>query len=148
MRHLILFSLTLFLANCGDKPSTVDDFHTRDLTLPGGQVLKVETMISEVDSMRGMMFRTSIAPDHGMLFMHKKPGNYPHWMYQTVIPLDSVWMDEKHNIVEIVENMPPCTTVASKCPHFGGTQTSQFSLQMGAGMVKKYHLKLGDSLSW
>ncbi len=95
-----------------------------------------------------MMFRTSIAPDHGMLFLHRKPGLYSHWMYQTPVSLDTVWMDDKHNIVEIVENMPPCTSAASKCPHFGGTQTAQYSLQMGAGMVRKYHLKLMDSLRW
>jgi uncharacterized membrane protein (UPF0127 family) len=148
MRYVLLFSLTLLLVNCGDKAATIDDFNTRDLTLPEGQVLKVETMVSNADTMRGMMFRTSIAPDHGMLFVHRNPGQYSHWMYQTPVALDTVWMDDKHMIVEIVENMPPCTTVASKCPHFGGTTTAQYSLQMGAGMVKKYHLKLGDSLHW
>src|SRR5438552_8553101 len=138
MRHVLLFSLTILLVNCGDKPATIDDFHTTDLTLPGGEVLKIETMINNADSMRGMMFRTSIAPDRGMLFVHRTPGLYPHWMYQTPVSLDTVWMDDKHTIVEIVENMPPCTSVASKCPHFGGAQTAQYSLQMGAGMVKKY----------
>jgi len=148
MRYVLLFSFALILVNCGDKPSTIDDFHTSDLTLPGGEVLKVETMVRSADTMRGMMFRTSIAPDHGMLFVHLKPGQYSHWMYQTPISLDTVWMDDRHNIVEIVENAPPCTSVASKCPHFGGTTTSQYSLQMGAGMVRKYHLKLGDTLRW
>jgi len=148
MRCVLLLAAILILVNCGDKPATVDDFHTSDLTLPGGEVLKVEMMIANADTMRGMMFRTSIAPDHGMLFVHRKPGQYSHWMYQTPISLDTVWMDDKHNIVEIVENAPPCTTVASKCPHFGGKEMSQYSLQMGAGMVKKYHLKLGDSLRW
>src|SRR6266481_4582911 len=136
MRYVLLLSLALLLVNCGDKPSTIDDFHTSDLTLPGGEVLKVETMIRSADSMRGM------------LFVHEKPGQYPHWMYQTPLSLDTVWMDDRRNIVEIVENAPPCTSVASKCPHFGGTTTSQYSLQMGAGMVRKYHLKLGDTLRW
>src|SRR5882724_6298678 len=45
MRYVLLLSLALILVNCGDKPSTIDDFHTSDLTLPGGEVLKVETMI-------------------------------------------------------------------------------------------------------
>jgi uncharacterized protein len=148
MRHVLLIPLTLILMNCGEKPTTIDDFNTSDLTLPGGEVLKIETMIRSADTMRGMMFRTSIAADHGMLFVHQKPGKYPHWMYQTPVSLDTVWMDDKHNIVEIVENMPPCTTAASKCPYFGGAQTSQYALQMAAGMVRKYHLKLGDSLRW
>src|SRR5260370_37756755 len=121
MRYILLFSLALLLVNCGDKPSTIDDFRTSDLTLPGGEVLKVETMSSNADTMRGMMLRTSIAPDHGMLFVHLKPGQYSHWMYQTPISLDTVWMDDRHTIVGIAENARRGTGEWSRSPHCGAT---------------------------
>ena len=63
-----------------------------------------------------MQFRNSIAPDHGMLFVHRNPGKYAYWMYQTLIPLDMIWMDSKHNVVEIVENAPPCKTAGQPVP--------------------------------
>jgi hypothetical protein len=45
----------IVLASCGGKPDSVDDFHTREVRLPGGRVIKAETMIDQVDLMRGIM---------------------------------------------------------------------------------------------
>lgn len=147
MRNLLLTGL-LILTSCGPKANTLDDFPTRSLTLPGGQVIRAETMIQNIDLIRGMMFRTSIAPDHGMLFVHPKAGNYTYWMYQTLIPLDIIWLDSKRNIVEIVENAQPCKTQASKCEQYGGKQISAYVLEIGGGMARKYGLKLGQTLQW
>lgn len=147
MRSIVL-SAALLLAACGPKPATIEDLYTRPVTLTGGQVIEVETMVDTRDLLRGLMFRTSLAPDRGMLFVHQKPGNYSTWMYQHKIPLDILWMDEKHRIVEIVENAPPCPTVASQCPHYGGAKTSQFMLELAAGGVKRYHLAAGQLVQW
>src|SRR5258708_6479489 len=117
MRYLPPAALTalaalLALTGCGPEATTLDDFSTRPVTLPSGQVLRVETMISSFDMTRGMMFRTSLAPDRGMLFVHAKPGHYSYWMYQNVIPLDIIWLDSRRDIVEIAENAQPCKTQA------------------------------------
>ena len=76
---------------------------TRDVTLPGGHIIRAETAVDTRDTMRGLMFRATLAPDHGMLFVHPVSGQYSYWMYQTYIPLDMIWMDENHRIVELVE---------------------------------------------
>jgi uncharacterized membrane protein (UPF0127 family) len=147
MRSLILFSLAIFLAGCS-KDSPMDDLLTRQVTLPGGQVIKAESAVDTRDVMRGLMFRASMPDDHGMLFFHRVPGHYGYWMYQTLIPLDMIWTDSNHTIVEIVENAPPCKTAASKCPHFGGRETASFVLEINAGLVKKYGIKTGETIQW
>jgi uncharacterized protein len=139
--------ILLLLASC-DKPTTQEDFYTTDITLPGGQLIKTEFVFETVDALRGMQFRNSIAPDHGMLYAHRIPGKYGYWMFQTLIPLDMIWMDSKHTVVEIIENTPPCKTPASQCPHYGGNQVAQYVLQLAGGMAKKYGLKLGDTINW
>jgi hypothetical protein len=146
MRSIVLLFAVL-LAGC-DKPSSPEDFYTTDISLPGGQVIKTEFVWDTATALRGMQFRSSIAPDHGMLFAHRVPGKYGYWMYQTLIPLDMIWMDPKHMVVEIVENAPPCKTPASQCPHYGGNETAQYVLELGGGMAKKYRLKIGDSINW
>ena len=146
MRAIALLLLVL-LAGC-DKPTTEADFYTSDITLPGGQVIKTEFVYDTAGALRGMQFRNSIAPDHGMLYAHRIPGIYGYWMYQTLIPLDMIWMDPKNKVVEIVENAPPCKTPASQCPHYGGNEVAQYVLELGAGMVKKYGVKVGDTISW
>jgi len=51
-------------------------------------------------------------------------------------------------VVEIVENAPPCKSPASQCPHYGGNEVAQYVLELGAGMVKKYGVKVGDNINW
>jgi uncharacterized protein len=146
MRPIALLFFVL-LASC-DKPTTEEDFYTSDITLPGGQVIKTEFVYDTVGALRGLQFRSSIAPDHGMLYAHRVPGKYGYWMFQTLIPLDMIWMDAGHNVVEIVENAPPCKTPASQCPHYGGNKIAQYVLEFGGGMAKKYGVKVGDEVSW
>jgi uncharacterized protein len=145
MRYL-LPPILLFLACCGPKPTSLEDFPTRPITLPGGQVIRVETMIDNIDLIRGMMFRTSLAPDHGMLFVYSKPGLYRHFMYQTLIPLDMIWLDPHKDIVEIVENAPPCKTNASKCEQYGGKQLSSYVIEIPGGMARKFGLQVGQRI--
>jgi uncharacterized membrane protein (UPF0127 family) len=147
MRFLLLAALLPF-ACCGPKPTTLEDFATQPVTLPGGQVIRVETMIDNIDLIRGLMFRTALASDHGMLFVHAQPGNYQHWMYQVLIPLDIIWLDSNRDIVEIVENVQPCKTQASKCPQYGGHQLSTYVLELAGGMARKYGLSVGQRAQW
>src|SRR5580658_8665340 len=147
MRFLLLAAL-LPLTSCGPKPTTLEDFPTRPVTLPSGQVIRAETMVDNIDLIRGLMFRTSLAPDHGMLFVHPKPDKHQHWMYQVLIPLDIIWMDSNHDIVEIVANAEPCKTQASKCPQYGGNQISSFVLEVASGMARKYGLQVSQRIQW
>jgi uncharacterized membrane protein (UPF0127 family) len=136
------------LSSCSSNTVSFADMNTQEVTLPGGQTIRAQAMIRPEDQLRGMMFRTSLAPDHGMLFVHKTPGLYSTFMYQHEIPLDILWMDTRHNIVEIVENAQPCRTAASQCPHYGGTKVSQYILELAGGMARKYGLQVGQRLDF
>lgn len=99
--------------------------------------------------LRGMMFRDSLAPDRGMLFIHGAPGKYSYWMYQVRIPLDIIWIAPNHGIVEISADTPPCPSKsASACPSFGGQQTAVYVLELAGGSARKYSLKVGDTISF
>ena len=146
--RLLLARRAVVLACCGPNPTTLDEFATRPVTLPGGQVIRVETVIDSIELLRGLMYRTSLAPDRGMLFVYPKPNHYQACMYQTLIPLDIIWLDSNHQIVELDENVPPCKTQASKCPKYGGKMISAFAFEIGAGMARKYGLRLGQTIQW
>jgi hypothetical protein len=136
------------LAGCGDKATTLEEFATRPLTLPGGQVIKVESMYSNIDLLRGLMYRASLAPDHGMLFVYPKPDHYYTVMYNVLIPLDIIWMDSGRGILEIDENEQPCKVQASKCPKYGGKPLSSYALEMNAGLAHKYGLQAGQIIQF
>ncbi len=148
MRSTALLLLALALAGCGSKPAALDDYGTRLVTLPGGQQVRAETMIDPRDQARGMMFRDSLAADRGMLFLHRELGNYPYWMYQVRIPLDMIWMNSDHRVVEIAADVPPCKTDSAHCPTYGGHFRAQYVLELAGGMAAKYGIKAGDTLEF
>lgn len=146
--RLLAILLALSLVSCASRGSSYSELHSQDVTLPNGQVIQVETMISREDQMRGMMFRTSLPPNRGMLYVHQDPGVYSYWTYQYEIPLDMIWMDTSHIITEMIENVPPCHSKASECPHYGGAKVARYHLELAGGMARKYGLKPGQRLEF
>jgi uncharacterized membrane protein (UPF0127 family) len=148
--HLALAVLLIacgILTGCSkDDPSNDIDLTT--VAFPDGTKIVAETLRTDFERVRGMMFRASLPADHGMLFVHPKEDKYTYWTYQTKIPLDMIWMDHDHRIVEIAPNAQPCTTKASECPKFGGHFQANFVLEVNAGVAAKNHLREGDSLDF
>ena len=123
--------------------------NTAEVTFPNGKTVIAETMLRDIDQMRGMMFRDSLAKDRGMLFVHTADENHPYWMYQVRIPLDIMWMDHSRRIVEISANTPPCPSkLAHECPSFGGREKSRYVLELAGGGAALYGLKVGDPLKF
>jgi len=136
------------LSACGSK-SDSGELNTVEVTFPNGKTVIAETMLRDIDQMRGMMFRDSLAKDRGMLFVHPADGNYAYWMYQCLIPLDIIWMNRDRKIVEISANTPPCPSKSAKeCPTFGGHEKARYVLELAGGGAAMYSLKLGDTLSF
>jgi uncharacterized membrane protein (UPF0127 family) len=133
-------------ASCQQPATTLADLALRDVTLPNGKLIKAEVAITTEDMERGMMFRTELADDRGMLFFHAETGKYPYWMFQCKIALDIIWMDQGKRIVEISANTPPCTGAANTCPTHGGHQPSKYVIELAAGNAARQQLKIGDQL--
>jgi uncharacterized protein len=146
---LVIAAGLLVLGACERKAADLEGLNSTEITLPGGQKVLAETMRREIDQMRGMMFRDSLAQDRGMLFVHAEDGNHAYWMYQCRIPLDIIWMDHQRRIVEISANTPPCpSTSARACPSFGGHEKARYVLELAGGGAASYRLKVGDTLSF
>jgi len=145
----ILVLTILSATGCGEKATTAEEFYSTPVTLPDGAVIRVESMRTPQQMMRGMMFRDELKPERGMLFSHGSPGKYPYWMYQVKIPLDIVWVGSNRRIVEIAANTPPCPVgPASKCPQFGGHEDALFVVELAGGVAATHGLKLGDLLAF
>ena len=122
---------------------------TTRVTLPNGTLIEAELAISPEEQARGLMFRAELAPDRGMLFVGGRSAPRSFWMFQCLIPLDLIWMDGSHRIVEIVRAAPPCSsTDPADCPSYGGNANSVYVLELAAGQVDAYGLRLGDRLEF
>ena len=148
MRYASLI-LVVFLCGCGEKPSTMQDLASTEVIFPNRTKIMAETVQQQLDLMRGLMYRDSLDSNRGMLFVYRKEDLLPYWMYQTKIPLDIIWTDHGHRIVEISPNTPPCPSKrAQECPNYGGHQKAQFVLEVNSGIAARNGLKLGDLLDF
>ena len=143
-----LILLALAGAGCGPPTVGLDELGMRTVKLPNGRVIRAEVEVDSTDMQKGMMFRDSLPRGRGRLFIHDKPGLYPYWMYQVRIPLDMLWMDASHRIVEVSADTPPCKTKASDCANYGGHRQAQFVLELGGGEARRLGVREGDTLDF
>jgi uncharacterized membrane protein (UPF0127 family) len=149
MVRMFLVALAVTLCGCGEKPSTMDELTSTEVTLPNGSKFRAEAMRQQSDLIRGMMFRDSLPKDRGMLFFLMREGPAPSYMFQVKIPLDIIWMDHNRQIVEIVRNAPPCPSAkAQDCPTYGGKFPALFLLEANAGFAADHGLREGDRLEF
>ena len=133
----------------GDGPSGLDPSHSSTtITLPDGSQVKAELALTRDAQAQGMMFRPNLRPGEGMLFPFQEMAPRPFWMFQTLIPLDIVWLDDSKRVVEISANSPPCRTAAESCPSYGGSAHSTYVLELAAGQAAAHQLTVGSQLKF
>jgi uncharacterized membrane protein (UPF0127 family) len=142
--------LLCLTAACSDAPRSNGggQVTNREVTLPDGFKVNAELKVTAGEMARGMMYRESLEAGNGMLFVHAKPGQYGYWMANCKIPLDIIWMDSNHQVVEISANTPPCPSGGSGCPSFGGHFVSQYVLEIGANEAQKHGVREGVTLQF
>ena len=88
----------------------------------------------------GLMFRTAMGPNEGMLFAFERPGEQCFWMKNTLLPLSVAFIGDEGSIVNIDEMKPQ--TLDSHC----STKPVRFVLEMNAGWFAKRGIKPGARL--
>jgi len=68
---------------------------------------RVEVAASDQEQERGLMFRTEMGPDEGMIFPSETARMRSFWMRNTVIPLDMIFIGPDRRIVNIIANAEP-----------------------------------------
>jgi len=118
---------------------------TATIAFAGGVQVQAEIVDTPQAVERGLMFRESLGPNEGMLFIFEKTGFYPFWMKNTLIPLDIIWIDEQWRIVSIAESVPPCH--ADPCPTYPPAGDARYVVEASAGFAKAHGVRRGDRLT-
>lgn len=115
------------------RPSTVQ------LTA-GIHLITAEVAATDPTRMRGLMFRQSLPPNHGMLFIFDRKSAHCMWMRNTLIPLSVAFVEDDGTIVNI-ENMQPHDET-SHC----AKQPVRYALEMTQGWFAQKGIGAGARL--
>lgn len=93
----------------------------------------------------GLMGRTELAPDRGMLFVWHPPTIVAMWMKDTFIPLDFVYVRQGGVIVDLRHDVPPCEP-GGHCPAYAANEPVAYVLEIAGGRAQELGLLPGDRL--
>lgn len=108
-------------------------------------IVKVDIEIanSDYEIQTGLMYRSSMKKNQGMLFVFSDETPRSFYMKNTQFPLDIIFINSNHKIVSFQENAKPFNeaSLPSRYP-------AKYVLELNAGMVNEWAIKVGDSISY
>ena len=107
----------------------------------GDARLKAEYARTPDERERGLMERTEMPADHGMLFRFDDFRRHCLWMKNTPLPLSAAFMDESGRIVDIIDLEPLSTAI--RCSREPG----RYALEVNQGWFDRHQSGIGDQVS-
>ena len=117
---------------------------TKKVTI-GNTEIEAEVADTLPKQIKGLMFRKNIPENGGMLFVFGNDDYYSIWMMNMSFPIDIIWIDSGHKIVDMVKNAQPCGIA---CPSYEPKAKARFVLEVNAGFTNKHSVKIGDLVNF
>ena len=106
----------------------------------GDQRIQVEVVATPAARQRGLMGRTHLAADSGMLFVFEAPGRHCFWMRDTPLPLTIAFLDDGGRVVHRADMQPRSDTM--HCPPVA----ARYALEIAQGSHLRAQLAPGTHL--
>ena len=107
----------------------------------GNIFFQAEVADEETERSTGLMFRKTLAPDAGMLFVMPQTGPVGFWMKNTGVPLTIAYLDASGRILELHDLVPYNEKIVSS--HF---PYIAYALEMPQGWFTKNNIWPGERL--
>ncbi|HVZ87949.1 MAG TPA: DUF192 domain-containing protein [Polyangia bacterium] len=150
LRTYLLAAALAALGGCksgGEKPATGSAraaVPTVAIDTGGRSVMfRVEVALTPEEHARGLMYRSRLAADAGMVFVFEEPSLQRFWMKNTLIPLDMIFIGADRRIVGVVENAAPQTEDERKV-----NGASQYVLEIGGGLSRQLGIHAGEAVQF
>lgn len=112
----------------------------------GGRVFQVEAASTAMERARGLSGRDSLRDGEGMFFIFNEPDMHGFWMKDMKFPIDIIWI-KGDGVVGFSESAAPEPRVSSwRLKIYHPPEAVDRVLEINAGLVRKYGLKVGDKV--
>lgn len=118
------------------KPMTID--------ASGGEQVKVRIEVAddEAEREKGLMDRTSLGKNRGMLFVFPDEEVRSFWMRNTLIPLSIAYIDSEKRIIDLQD----MKALDDQPPHYTSAKPAQYALEVNKGFFDEHGVKVGDKV--
>lgn len=110
-----------------------------------GHTFSIELATTPAEQTHGLMERTSMPANHGMLFVFADAEPRTFWMKNTLIPLDIVFFNNDRRVVAIQADAKPCR--ADPCKLYPSDAPARYVLELNAGTTRRLGLHKGDAMT-
>lgn len=105
----------------------------------GAEEMIAERAVTDIQMQTGMMFRTNLAENEGMLFVYGSPRRVAFWMLNCTVPLSAAYIDPEGVILEIHDLQPHNTNSV-----VATSDNIQFVLETSQGWFERKNIKPGS----
>jgi uncharacterized membrane protein (UPF0127 family) len=102
--------------------------------------VRVEVADDPAEQAKGLMDRTTLGENRGMLFVYPDERERSFWMKDTLIPLSIAFIDSERRIINIQDMKP----LDDEPPHYVSAEPAQYALEVNQGFFEKRGVKVGD----
>ena len=106
-------------------------------------VIDIEIADTDQKTMQGLMYRSSMPQNAGMLFLMPREDIQGFWMRNTYIPLDMIFVNSNKQIVTIHANTTPMNESS-----YISTAPALYVVEVNAGYCNKNNIKEGDKIDF
>ncbi|MEQ1849159.1 MAG: DUF192 domain-containing protein [Candidatus Peribacteraceae bacterium] len=141
MKHVLIAALfATILSACGPTEEiTITSFDGSESVQ-----VTVELAVTPEEQKRGLMARTNLDEDAGMVFIFEQEKILSFWMKNTLIPLQIIFFDGQGAFVSVAD-MVPCET--EECPLSKSASIAKYALEVNPGFRELHGITPGWKLT-
>ena len=127
------------------REETTSGLRTLVVYASGGKVVEVRVEVADdlAEQARGLMNRTTLGENRGMLFVYPQERELSFWMKNTLIPLSIAFIDSESRIIDIQDMKP----LDDKLPHYVSAEPAQYALEVNQGFFDERDVRVGDRVA-
>ncbi len=121
------------------------------LTIVQGKVrtiVDVEVADTPESRAQGLMNRTSLAENAGMLFDLESSGHWAFWMKNTLIPLSIAFISDGWEIVDILDMAVAADPENGPFPFYEPAKPARYALEVNQGFFRRKGLGVGAKVTF
>lgn len=107
-------------------------------------VLEIANTSSE--RKKGLMYRKSMAENHGMIFVFPEEDDRSFWMKNTHIPLDIIFIDANQTVINIEKAYPESDTREENLRRYESDRPAKYVVELNQNFTDRNGIETGDKI--